>query len=272
MRCLITAASVLCASSFALAQFDTGTASARVAGAVGTDSGSGLVTALDGETFLSVYPTFEQTAGPEMSSKFWSVNSYASGSAVFTPRTLVASGSASSDADDPKEMLLVGLSNAESYVVLRFTITEAYRWTISGSVGGTHASGTVCMIPISPAGRGMGLPIFLFENTSFEAETGEIPAGSYEFFAGVNAFTDARDGFNGLSGSASYVVDFAIRPAAAPPCPADADGNGMVTFNDITIVLANLGAAGSAGDTDGNGVVTFNDITIVLANLGATCE
>ena len=54
----------------------------------------------------------------------------------------------------------------------------------------------------------------------------------------------------------------------------DADVDGRVTFNDITIVLANLGATGGPGlivpgDVDCNAMVTFNDVTTVLANLGA---
>ena len=66
-----------------------------------------------------------------------------------------------------------------------------------------------------------------------------------------------------------------VTPPAPAPCPGDADGSRAVTFNDITIVLASLGATTEPfgfGDSDGNGVVTFNDITITLANLGVTCQ
>ena len=62
---------------------------------------------------------------------------------------------------------------------------------------------------------------------------------------------------------------------APPICPGDADGNSVVTFNDITITLSLFGATTEPfgpGDSDGNGVVTFNDITITLANLGVTCQ
>ena len=70
---------------------------------------------------------------------------------------------------------------------------------------------------------------------------------------------------------------FDVPNAIAPACPGDADDSGSVTFNDITIVLANLGVTypmggTGPGDADRNGAVTFNDITIVLANLGAPCN
>ena len=61
-------------------------------------------------------------------------------------------------------------------------------------------------------------------------------------------------------------------------CPGNADkiAPGTVTFNDITLVLANLGSnygdITGDGDADCDGAVTFNDITIVLANLGSACN
>lgn len=67
-----------------------------------------------------------------------------------------------------------------------------------------------------------------------------------------------------------------VTPPPPPLCPGDADGNGSVTFLDITTVLANFGTVytpGSGpGDADGNGVVAFLDITTVLANFGNTCN
>ena len=64
----------------------------------------------------------------------------------------------------------------------------------------------------------------------------------------------------------------------SPACLGDANLDGMVTFNDITIVLAQLGATQEGfdelpGDADFSGAVNFNDITTVLASIGRTdCE
>ena len=59
------------------------------------------------------------------------------------------------------------------------------------------------------------------------------------------------------------------------PNPGDANGDGTVDINDLTIVLANFNQAGcswSQGCMDGDpaGTVDVNDLTIVLANFGTT--
>ncbi len=51
----------------------------------------------------------------------------------------------------------------------------------------------------------------------------------------------------------------------------DANGDGKVDINDLTIILANYGQTGvtwSQGDFNGDGKADINDLTIVLANFG----
>ena len=62
-----------------------------------------------------------------------------------------------------------------------------------------------------------------------------------------------------------------------PPAllPGDANGDGKVDINDLTIVLSNFGQTGrvwSQGCMDGDptGTVDINDLTIVLAKFGTT--
>ena len=53
--------------------------------------------------------------------------------------------------------------------------------------------------------------------------------------------------------------------------PGDANGDGRVDVNDLTIVLTNFGRTGttwSQGDFNANGTVNVNDLTIVLSNYG----
>ena len=53
--------------------------------------------------------------------------------------------------------------------------------------------------------------------------------------------------------------------------PGDANGDGRVDINDLTIVLAHYGQTGeswSTGEFTGSGTVDINDLTIVLANYG----
>ena len=57
--------------------------------------------------------------------------------------------------------------------------------------------------------------------------------------------------------------------------PGDANGDGQVDVNDLTIVLSNFGQTGCAWsqgcmDGDPTGTVDVNDLTIVLSNFGKT--
>jgi hypothetical protein len=61
--------------------------------------------------------------------------------------------------------------------------------------------------------------------------------------------------------------------AAMPLSPGDANGDGRVDINDLTIVLANYNQTGmtwSQGEFTGDGTVDINDLTIVLANYNTT--
>jgi formylglycine-generating enzyme required for sulfatase activity len=73
-----------------------------------------------------------------------------------------------------------------------------------------------------------------------------------------------------------YYVGF--RVASVPtgwvhPDPGDANGDGKVDINDLTIVLTNYdrtAMAWSQGEFTGSGTVDINDLTIVLADFGTT--
>ena len=67
--------------------------------------------------------------------------------------------------------------------------------------------------------------------------------------------------------SSGYTDAFLLTPLQ----PGDANGDGRVDINDLTIVLANFGQTGmtwSQGDFTGDGTVDVNDLTIVLSNFG----
>lgn len=66
---------------------------------------------------------------------------------------------------------------------------------------------------------------------------------------------------------------YALSPAGS--CRGDSNGDGVVTFTDVTTILANFGdrSAGlGSGDANADGVVDFSDITEVLARLNQPCE
>jgi hypothetical protein len=72
-------------------------------------------------------------------------------------------------------------------------------------------------------------------------------------------------GSNGASGTQGLVL--------SPALPGDANTDGKVDVNDLTIVLSNFGRTGAAwsqGEFTGDGTVDINDLTIVLAHFGQT--
>ena len=65
--------------------------------------------------------------------------------------------------------------------------------------------------------------------------------------------------------------DYAVTGATI--LTGDANRDGRVDVNDLTIVLSNFGQTGmswSQGDFNGDGRVDVNDLTIVLASFGST--
>ncbi len=57
-------------------------------------------------------------------------------------------------------------------------------------------------------------------------------------------------------------------------CPGDVNGDGVINFADLNIVLSSFGAGvvpGTNGDIDGNGVVNFADLNILLSGFGMGC-
>ncbi len=58
-----------------------------------------------------------------------------------------------------------------------------------------------------------------------------------------------------------------------PPCIGDVNGDRVVNFADLNIVLGNFGQAGTGlpGDVNNDGVVNFADLNIVLGAFGTVC-
>ncbi|MBX3352737.1 MAG: hypothetical protein KF684_07360 [Phycisphaeraceae bacterium] len=56
-----------------------------------------------------------------------------------------------------------------------------------------------------------------------------------------------------------------------PTCAADLNGDGVVNFADLNIVLSNFGDAFPPADTNADGVVNFADLNAVLTAFGANC-
>ena len=78
----------------------------------------------------------------------------------------------------------------------------------------------------------------------------------------------------GVTQTAQSNVVLGTAPAPAP-CPGDANGDRVVNFGDIALILSAFGATTTpygTGDANGDGQVNFNDIAAVLANFGTSCQ
>lgn len=95
------------------------------------------------------------------------------------------------------------------------------------------------------------------------AVTAVAPAGTTTVRSRVSMI-DGLVNPNG-GGQAFVIDDFTL--VAAPGCPADLDGNGIVDGADLGILLANWNSAG-AGDLDGSGSVDGADLGTLLAAWG----
>jgi hypothetical protein len=90
--------------------------------------------------------------------------------------------------------------------------------------------------------------------------------GGGQFGGGAIAINDAGQILvmnGGFGGGQSYLL--------TPATPGDANLDGQVDINDLTIVLANYGQTGQTwtqGEFTGDGTVDINDLTIVLAHYG----
>jgi hypothetical protein len=66
-----------------------------------------------------------------------------------------------------------------------------------------------------------------------------------------------------------------LQRLSPPPCIGDVNGDGIVSFDDVTMVLGSFGLSGvapfSGADANGDGEVTFSDVTTILSKFGRSC-
>ncbi len=95
------------------------------------------------------------------------------------------------------------------------------------------------------------------------------PDGRYVAFA--------SDATNLVPGDTNNVYDTFVRDRGPPPpfCPGDANGDFVVDFLDLNIVLSDFGRTGYpgtiAGDVHADGTVDFLDLNLVLSFFGTVC-
>lgn len=102
----------------------------------------------------------------------------------------------------------------------------------------------------------------------------------FDGLMGLYAFTIHPDGSftqNGPIVDTGAVVPQEVAvwsPPAAPDCPGDLNGDGMVGLGDLSILLEHFGGPGgpSEGDLDGDGMVGLSDLSALLEVFGTKCD
>jgi probable HAF family extracellular repeat protein len=140
--------------------------------------------------------------------------------------------------------------------------TIPYGVSSSGTVVGTGTT--------SPTASAMDA--FVYSNgtmTDLNAQTiGPNPFSELNVAYGISPNGNYIVG-DGTVASTGYTHGFLLTPAI----PGDANGDGTVDINDLTIVLAHYNQTGQTwadGEFTGDGTVDINDLTIVLAHYGDT--
>ncbi|MCA9310273.1 MAG: Ig-like domain-containing protein [Phycisphaerales bacterium] len=83
--------------------------------------------------------------------------------------------------------------------------------------------------------------------------------------------TDPADPGAFPSGEGLPGGDALVQFEVVPVCPGDANGDTVVDFDDLNLVLLNWNTSGPDGDLDGSGTVDFDDLNAVLGAWGVVC-
>ena len=151
------------------------------------------------------------------------------------------------------------------------------------------SSGEYCL----PGSAGLNFNLFQFELYAWTGSDSDYPSALAASAAGTPGIYVADSGpflaNPGIDPSGGGELGLATKNYISPPSegafynmpasvlqrafPGDANGDGRVDVNDLTIVLSNFGRSGmtwSQGEFTGDGTVDVNDLTIVLAHFGQT--
>jgi hypothetical protein len=151
--------------------------------------------------------------------------------------------------------------------------------------GGAAGVGNIASDPHFANSAGDDFRLSWFSPCIDAGENASVPADSLDV-DGDGDLTEPtpldRDGnprFEDDSGTADTgvgtppIVDMGAYEFALTSGCADLDGDGVVSIADLSQLLANFGASGTAsdGDLNGDGIVDLADLTLLLADFGMNC-
>jgi probable HAF family extracellular repeat protein len=154
-------------------------------------------------------------------------------------------------------------ANGSTGTMLDLTAADPTDFGTESRAFGVNRSGMVV------GSSGNGANAFLYDNGVYTNLNNLInPASGWTALSYAMAINDANQitGWGVYNGNNDAFLLTLL--------PGDANFDGKVDVNDLTIVLANfgktVGASWTTGDFNGDGRVDVNDLTIVLANFGKT--
>jgi hypothetical protein len=79
-----------------------------------------------------------------------------------------------------------------------------------------------------------------------------------------------HDASTPLTGGA-YTLGPGFWYGAGTTCAADIDGDGLLTFGDVSAFLTFFNGGNPAADIDGDGLLTFGDVSLFISLFNAGC-
>ena len=170
-------------------------------------------------------------------------------------------------------ILVAGLNAAGTNAAVYNTSTHATTAYWSGEATGVNDSGLVIGDNSNVVSDNAGAPwncraMACINGQTVDLTTAYAQTGvTFNMAVAVNDAGDILVWSEGYQSVTTSVTSYLLTPAL----PGDANLDGKVDINDLTIVLAHYGQTGatwSTGDFIGDGTVDINDLTIVLAHYG----
>ncbi len=139
--------------------------------------------------------------------------------------------------------------------------------TVAVTLTGTNLKNVTSASMVTVSGTGVtavGTPVPNAEGTSVTGLSLQVDAGAPT--GGRNVTVSNADGM------ATLTLAFVVMPGITA-CPGDTNGDRIVNFADLNVILSQFGqtGVGLSGDLNGDNVVNFTDLNLVLSNFGVVC-
>ncbi len=180
--------------------------------------------------------------------------------------TLAASSHATVDVAPPA----TGRAEGSTRMTVTLDVAQSETWTIqaNASVSGalSASEGSVRLSRSATVLRELDTS----QGSFTLSDTLTLTPGQYELDVRLSSLTDSETG----PGTTGVTLSLSFERAQVA-CAGDANGDGVVDFLDLNVVLSQYGQSGApgsyTGDLDDDGDVDFEDLNTVLSDYGHAC-